>query len=1100
MVKTKKKRHELIILPSSSSTAKSKSNKSTLKNKSLSSSSLKENKVMKKRWNEEFITLLDKLSSLMMKHGEPFRARAYQKAQESIMIYPNDIYSVDQIKNLPGIGTTITSKLNEYVDTGTLKLLEREKNNPVNLFTEIYGIGPKKAKELVDKGITTLDELMVRAPELLNENQRVGLKYYQDILKRIPRAEIEEYQHVFGNIFNSIPDKLDASFEIVGSFRRGAADSGDIDVIITSKNSTFFKKFIDQLVKDGIIIEVLSRGASKCLVICKLPGVNTARRVDFLYSTPEEYPFAILYFTGSKIFNTVMRQYALNKGLTMNEHGLYKMDGKKKGEKINHIFHNEKDIFDYLGLVYKDPVDRRDGRDIIPIGQKINTPTPIDLNNNIVEPVMVEEAMFVEPVSVKHSSKNKTLKKKSKGYNSEAIRKVKKLIQLSPTISSTSNVLLDTPKPIINAAVSETINTTSPFQEKKDMINQWINNFKMKGINVLNELSEEQLGEIIVEANKAYYNNMPLMTDNEFDIIKEYIESKYPSNKIILEIGAPIEKNKVKLPYFMGSMDKIKPDSGALDHWKEKFKGPYVLSCKLDGVSGLYVSDSQKLYTRGDGVMGQDISYLIPYLRLPKKKGLVIRGEFIIPKTVFLEKYKGIFANCRNMVAGIINKKKVDDKIKDIHFVSYELILPIKKPSEQMMLLQELDIDTVLNKTVDNVTNESLSKLLVEWRQNYIYDIDGIIVTNNKIYDRKDGSNPEQSFAFKMVLSDQVAEAKVVDVIWNPSKDGYLKPRVRIEPINLGGVTIEYATGFNASFIENNKIGVGSVIEIIRSGDVIPHIKSVTVPAEMAKMPDVPYKWNKNHVDVLLENIGSNETVRDKNITGFFRGIEVEGLSSGNIGRIVQAGYDSVPKILNMSESDFLKVDGFKNKLANKIYLGIKEKINEASLVTLMSATNIFGRGFSEKRLALILNELPNILVSSDSFEKKVALVSNVKGMAKKSAIAFVEKIGEFIDFLNNCGLSYKLNTTGENMAVVAEYDKSHPLYGKTVVMSGFRDKELGLELKKIGANVGTNVSKNTFLLLVKDKEDETTKIEEAKNLGIPILTLEEFRKKYIGL
>ena len=79
-----------------------------------------------------------------------------------------------------------------------------------------------------------------------------------------------------------------------------------------------------------------------------------------------------------------------------------------------------------------------------------------------------------------------------------------------------------------------------------------------------------------------------------------------------------------------------------------------------------------------------------------------------------------------------------------------------------------------------------------------------------------------------MVLSDQIAEAKVVDVIWTPSKDGYLKPRVRIEPINLGGVTIEFATGFNGAFIKDNKIGIGATIEIIRSGDVIPHIKAVT--------------------------------------------------------------------------------------------------------------------------------------------------------------------------------------------------------------------------------------------------------------------------------
>jgi NAD-dependent DNA ligase len=77
----------------------------------------------------------------------------------------------------------------------------------------------------------------------------------------------------------------------------------------------------------------------------------------------------------------------------------------------------------------------------------------------------------------------------------------------------------------------------------------------------------------------------------------------------------------------MWSMDKIKPDSGTLDKWKQKYPGPYVISCKLDGVSGLYTTEGAepKLYTRGDGKVGQDVSYLIPYLKLPKERGLVIR-------------------------------------------------------------------------------------------------------------------------------------------------------------------------------------------------------------------------------------------------------------------------------------------------------------------------------------------------------------------------------------------------------------------------------------------------------------------------------------------
>jgi len=1011
------------------------------------------------RLNELFIDLMGKLADIMMKQGEPFRARAYQKAQETIMAYQVDITSPEQLKGKPGIGPTIMEKLNEYVQTGTLKVLEREKNNPVNLLADIYGVGPKKAKELVDKGITTIYKLRENQ-QMLNDVQKVGLKYYEDILKRIPRSEVQAYEAIFEKDFNKVATP-NSHFEIVGSYRRGAQESGDIDVIITSETPKVFINFIDELIKEKIILEILSRGPTKCLVIAKLPSSDTARRVDFLYTSPEEYPFSILYFTGSKIFNTVMRHKALTKGLTMNEHGLYTLtDGKKKGEKVSHVFKNEKDIFDYLNMEYKGPQERIDGRAVVIKSDKKQTPEIIFQEDDDSE----KDTMLL----IK-KTKNHTLKKKA-----EKNQKPKKLLIIESDSESDNKVV---------------------NQEIDNDIKNIIINFKKNGITVLEQLNENQLSGILREANKDYYNQEPLMNDNEYDIVKDYVEIKYPSNQVITEIGAPIEKNKVTLPYKMASMDKIKPDTAALSSWMKKFGGPYVLSCKLDGVSGLYTTEGSapKLYTRGDGTIGQDISHLIPHIRLPKTKGIVIRGEFIIPKKVFETKYKTKFANPRNMVAGIVNQKTINEAIKDLNFVAYEVIKPVLKPSAQMEFLGTLDVEKVLYKIEKTLSNELLSQTLVDWRQNYIYEIDGVIVTNDAIYDRKSG-NPEHAFAFKMVLSDQIAEAKVVDVIWTPSKDGYLKPRVQIEPINLGGVRIEYATGFNASFINDNKVGIGAVIEIIRSGDVIPHIRKVTVPATQAKMPSVPYKWNNTHVDVLLEDVDTDETVREKIITGFFKGIGVDGLSGGNVARIIQAGFDTIPAILKMTVADFLKVEGFKEKTATKLYDGIKEKINTSSLVTIMSASNLFGRGFSEKKLELIMESYPDILVSQESPMQKVERITAIKGMAKKTAEAFVEKIPEFMEFLKACNLTDKLAV---GIVEKKQINESNPLFGKSIVMTGFRDAQIQDTLKSLGAKLGASVSKNTFIVLVKDLDEDTGKANEAKKLGIPLMTPEQFKEKY---
>ena len=1007
-------------------------------------------------YNGVFSDIMGQVYEIVMKQGQPFRGKAYQKAQETIMSYKGDIYSPDQLKGLPGIGPAIMEKLSEYVRTGTLQIIEREKNNPVNILADIYGVGPKKAKELVEAGITNIAQLRVNADTLLNDTQKVGLKYYEDILQRIPRSEIDEYNAIFNKIFVSVGEKSvskdeERVYEIVGSYRRGAQNSGDIDVIITSKNGEVFRDFIDKLIKKGIILEVLSRGSSKCLVIAKIPSSSFARRVDFLYTSPEEYPFSVLYFTGSKVFNTVMRHQALTMDLTMNEHGMYSISGKKKGDKVSHSFKNEKDIFDYLNLVYKAPIERIDGRDVIIKGPEV---------------LKLEEEKIPEKVPEKE--KKIVLKKEKK--------EKKKLI--------------------IEDDEDEDETILDPFV--KDLVKD----FKKNGIGVLHNLNEQQLTHILSQANILYRNMQPIMTDNEYDIIQDYIAEKYPHNKTIWEIGAPVERGKATLPYQMWSMDKIKPDSNAVVNWCAKYSGPYVLSCKLDGVSALYTSEGPvpKLYTRGDGKIGQDVSHLIPFLKLPKTKGTVIRGEFIIPKAVFEAKYKGTFANPRNLVSGIINHKHIDEKIKDVDFVAYEVIKPVLKPSDQMRYLRVSNVKVVLNALESKISNELLSSVLVDWRTNYDYEIDGVIICDDKIYDRKTG-NPDHAFAFKMVLSEQIAEAKVVDVLWSPSKDGYLKPRVQIEPIILGGVRIEYATGFNGSFIRDNNVGIGALIELIRSGDVIPHIRKVTMPAETAKMPDIAYKWNDTGVDIMLEDIDNDETVKEKNITGFFRGIGVEGLSSGNVSRIISAGYDSVAKIINMSLDNFLEVEGFKMKMATKIYNGIREKLESASIITLMSASNVFGRGFSGKKIELVFSLYPDVLTSKENNEVKIAKIAAMKGMAQKTAEAFVERIGAFVDFMKECGLEKKIllsNVESEATVSKATVDISNPLYEKTIVLTGFRDKDLEAVLKNVGAKMGSSVSKNTLCVVVKDSNsDESSKVLEAKRLGIPVLTLSQFKTQY---
>jgi len=1080
---------------------------------------------MAQRLNESFIAVLGELNDIMMLQGEPFRARAYGKAQETIMMFVGDITQPEQLKGQTGIGPTILGKLKEFVDTGTLQMLEKERTNPMNILGKVYGIGPKKAKELIEKhGITSIEKLRKHQDDVLNDKQKIGLHYFEDIEKRIPRSEIDAYKAKLTNTFaQSTPPG--SSFEIVGSYRRGALDSGDIDIIIThAQNDTrAFTHFVDALLKDQTIIEVLSRGASKSMTITRLHAIEKcesalpARRVDFMYSPPEEYAFSILYFTGSKIFNTLQRQRAQDMGYTLNEHGIYHFVDGKKGDKVVAPFPTEKSIFDFLKMVYKTPVERKDGRAVQAQQQQLAPAS----------------TLVTPPASTLVTQQPKKIKKTT-------LKKKLKIVDSDPT----------------------TI----------------LSLFKSQGPKIM---SETELSTLIRTANQAYYvNGSPIMTDNEYDVLIDYTKTHYPENAaakeghkaggntpqaphkgdnsgsilhpttsaggadeiiyngtsknqttihsgttglrgsggsapiirgsggsapiirgsggsapIIRGSGgaAPIIRGSggsAPLPYQMWSMDKIKPDTDALVKWTKKYKGPYVISCKVDGVSGLYTTEGPepKLYTRGDGITGQDVSHIIPYLKLPTQKNITIRGEFIITKALFQSKYANTFANPRNFVAGVINKKTIDaDKYRDLSFVIYEVIEPRLKPSEQLKFLatleKEKDIEIIKREILPLVKNELLSDLLIQWRADYAYEIDGLICMNDAVYPRPTG-NPDYAFAFKMVLSDQVAESLVVDVIWTPSKDGYLKPRVQIDPITLGGVTIEYATGFNASFIHDNKIGVGALIRLIRSGDVIPHITEVIQPASAPLMPDpATYEWNDTHVDIVLIDKADNHVVKEKNITGFFTNIGVDGLASGNVRRIMHAGYDTIPKIIAMTKDQLLAVEGFQEKMAQKIHFGIYSKLQEVALPELMHATNIFGRGFGTKKLASILNELPTILQTSNDNDK-VKLITNVPGMAKTTAVKFVDNIDEFLEFMKEAKLTDKLHYTPH--AVVAT---SHPLYQKKYVMTGFRDKDLIAQLDAVGAEQATSVSKNTFVVIVKDLSESTGKVDEARKLNIPIMT-----------
>jgi len=168
-------------------------------------------------YNNDFVNVLDKLSNHYKVKGLFMKSRAYQKARDSLILHKDNITSLDQLKDIPNVGKSTIKMLKEWVDTGKLSVLENAETDPEIMFTGIYGVGPKKATELVKKhNITTIKQLRNNQNELLNDVQKKGLKYYEDILKRIPRSEIELYEKKMNSIFEKVKGKH-STLNIVGS-------------------------------------------------------------------------------------------------------------------------------------------------------------------------------------------------------------------------------------------------------------------------------------------------------------------------------------------------------------------------------------------------------------------------------------------------------------------------------------------------------------------------------------------------------------------------------------------------------------------------------------------------------------------------------------------------------------------------------------------------------------------------------------------------------------------------------------------------------------------------------------------------------------------
>ena len=309
-----------------------------------------------------------------------FKVRNFVKAIKLIKLYKEEITSGEQLRDIKGIGDGIIKRVDEIINTGKLSEINGDikldpkietKTSKLKNLQRITGVGPVKAKKLLDDGFT-LESILkdyqnkVNLDDILTHHQILGVRYFKDLESRIPYSEIQKIEKYIKQICSEIDQNLNLT--ICGSYRRKQNTSGDIDILITHKDIktnkdienvdiNYLEKLIKVLKSKKFLVDHLTiKGNTKYMGFCRFQD-NPARRIDIRLIPTSCYSAALLYFTGSGEFNKNMRTYALKSGYTINEYGIYKLkNDKTKGLKIKCDL--EEDIFKLLNIDYVLPEKR----------------------------------------------------------------------------------------------------------------------------------------------------------------------------------------------------------------------------------------------------------------------------------------------------------------------------------------------------------------------------------------------------------------------------------------------------------------------------------------------------------------------------------------------------------------------------------------------------------------------------------------------------------------------------------------------------------------------------------------------------------------------
>lgn len=609
----------------------------------------------------------------------------------------------------------------------------------------------------------------------------------------------------------------------------------------------------------------------------------------------------------------------------------------------------------------------------------------------------------------------------------------------------------------------------------------------------MSQYSETELVTLLKKASDAYYNNAldGILGDDEYDRLREELEDRFPSNPYLKQIGAPVEKGAVRLPHKMASLTKIKPETGSVASFAEASKvKQWLLSDKLDGISVLWDIKKRKLYLRGDGLMGVDISAFAPYIPSLTPRGFkeswVLRGELVLPNDVPIDATLS-----RSWVNGQLHQKKpIPEHLGKIHFVAYEMLEPVGVVrSLQFQRMSEAGFEVPVHCLLGVLNDSALGGYLRMRRDSSIYPIDGVVVAENNV-PLKDTSddviNPKDMKAFKMPLDDQKATTKVVDILWSASYQGYWIPRIQIQPVMIGGSRIEFLTGHNARVIVQQQIGKGAVIVVRKSGDVIPTLERVVTLGEVTALPEGEWDGDEQTASHYKVKEGvTNTEIQSKKLEHFAKTLDIPHLGPGLVAKLIADGKDTPHELVTISQGDLETIVG--KGMGSKIYPLLQICVEKVTEQDLMVASSMMPRGVGSTKLKALfaLQADPRLWTS----------LRECEGWSRGALEEFHQMFPRYEAWRRNELPSIPYPKLG-NTPVVPKAKGQ----GQQICLTGFRDAELQKQLEAKGHTIVSGVSSKTTILLVKDLEDTSEKRKKATALGIRVLSRDQAKGEFLFL